>query len=503
MNPEILFATLEGACYGDGQTQQNAMRCLQDFETIEGFVLCLIHLIENVIPATKADCGLLAMISLKNVINRYWVPRGATSSRFLNMEEKHRVKMFLLQQVCAISSAAVLTATRVGKQLIVVIAKVARLDWPNDWSDLLPTLFGTVQQSISSSSLTISTSSNNHDRLLLPSLYSILNELSTKTILIARKGFVEATTQMFPHLADMWVTVTNQFASMLRTISSSGIFDLQLAQRTYMLTKVMDIILKKSLTSICGGTAFPSFVEHFVRQVNQCNTSLKEAAYALVLPPELSDFLEEYVVTSVSSSCSEGNDEFDIDSVIEAMNTVVQSSHNAAQYGPTISVLAVLVTASHVSAKISSTLAGLQKDFPLHIVPFLEGLLQHSYSQLGEHVGKQGLVPGDGSHVQGIDGGHGDGSSSNDRQHRLHVSMTTSSCIHITLLISNVLSCSAYSTEESVAKRKEKLQLKLQNQFDNSGAGRAANTNSSIDHDVDQVTPPLFPSIHNITITPR
>ena len=494
MNPEIVFAALEGACYGDGQTQQNAMRCLQDFEMIEGFVLCLMHLIETVLPITKADCGLMAMISLKNVVSRYWVPRGATTSRFLNVEEKQRVKIFLLQQVCAILSAAVLTDKRVGKQLIVVIAKVARLDWPNDWSDLLPTLFGTVQQTISSSSQTISACSTNHDRLLLPSLYSILNELSTKTIPAARKGFVDATTHMFPLLADMWITVTNQFASMLHTISSSGVFDLQLAQRAYMLTKLIDIILRKSFASICHGTSFPTFVEHFVRQVNHCNTSLREAAHALVIPSELSDFLEVYVPTSVSSSCSEGNDEFDIDSVVEEMNAFVQSSpHDAARLGPTVSVLAVLITASHISAKISSTLAGLQKEFPLHVVPYVEGLLQHSYGQLGEHVGGQGLAPGDGSHVQGttrIDVSRGDGGGG-DRQHRLHLSLTTSSCIHITLLISNVLSCSAYGTEESVAKRKEKLQLKLQSQFDNSGAGRAMNasSSSSIDHDVDQVTP--------------
>ena len=444
-NADAIVAALDACLEGD----QNAMRMLQEFETMEGYVVCLIHLLVTTIPVTKADSGLLAMISLKNVVNRYWVARGATSSRFLTVEEKKIVKSFLLLQACATAPAMVLTDKRVAKQLAVILAKVARLEWPGDWQELLPTLFGAFQQA-ASQSVYISIAPSMHDRLLLPSLLAVINELSTKHIPAAKKAFAEAAMQMFPEFAKAWTQVTDQLASIL--LSEQHSTHTQLADRAFTLTKLLDTLVRKAFTDLHRAGVFAPFGECLIRKIVTYNAALSTAATIVQVPTDFFDSMGNDVASS--SSSSEG-DELDIEGVFQSVSGAL-SQTDFARVGPTI---VLLVMCGHIAAKLSDLITSLQKEYPLHVVPYLEGFLSHAYGQLVKHIGTD--VDGSGS-----DGGNGSSSGNGNAgsrcvRHRLHALFTTSSTISSVLLLSNVLASTAYSVEESVAKRKEKLQLRM------------------------------------------
>jgi len=223
MDAGVVLAALDAACRSpDPQQQQRAMALLQEYEVAEGYVVCVAQLMAGgAFPVDKAECGLLALISMKNVVSRYWTARGATTSRFLAAHEKQAVKGFLLQQTCSVGAgvgpAAVFQDKRVAKQLAVLAAKVARMEWPGDWADLLPTLLHALQQQPQTQQQQAAP-----NRLLLPVTAAVVQELSTKTIPTARKAFADAAVQMFPALAEMWVGAAAPLLDALRRPSPTS-----------------------------------------------------------------------------------------------------------------------------------------------------------------------------------------------------------------------------------------------------------------------------------------
>ena len=99
-----------------------------------GFVEVLVAIIANV--ENESDLRLSAIINLKRTLQRHWKPRSAHTYT-LGDDEKSRLKAFLLGHMEE-------PEKKVAVQLAVVVADVARREWPSTWDELFPSLMSTI-----------------------------------------------------------------------------------------------------------------------------------------------------------------------------------------------------------------------------------------------------------------------------------------------------------------------------------------------------------------------
>ncbi|KAI3473132.1 hypothetical protein Pfo_030424 [Paulownia fortunei] len=135
---------------------------------------------------SHTDVRLMASVYLKNSINRYW--RNRRNSTGMSNEEKLHIRQKLLSHLREENYQIALT-------LAVLISKIARIDYPREWSDLLSVLAQKVQ------SADILTS---HRIFLI--LFRTLKELSTKRLTSDQRTFAEIASQFFDYSWHLWQT---------------------------------------------------------------------------------------------------------------------------------------------------------------------------------------------------------------------------------------------------------------------------------------------------------
>ncbi|CAI6006706.1 unnamed protein product [Closterium sp. NIES-65] len=172
-------------------TRKEAEQALNAYETRVGFCSCLLEIISRKELDQKGGARWLAAIYFKNSINRYWRARRETQG--ISDEEKPVLRARLLELVADENS-------QVAVQLAVLIAKIARIDYPREWSELFPTLLQKLQS---------------QDPLLTQRAYLVLNhvlkELSTKRLSVDQRTFSQVTSQLFePTWAHWEVPVLEQ-----------------------------------------------------------------------------------------------------------------------------------------------------------------------------------------------------------------------------------------------------------------------------------------------------
>ncbi|CAI7878377.1 unnamed protein product [Closterium sp. NIES-53] len=152
-------------------TRKEAEQALNAYETRVGFCSCLLEIISRKELDQKGGARWLAAIYFKNSINRYWRARRETQG--ISDEEKPLLRARLLELVADENS-------QVAVQLAVLIAKIARIDYPREWSELFPTLLQKLQS---------------QDPLLTQRAYLVLNhvlkELSTKRLSVDQRTFAQ------------------------------------------------------------------------------------------------------------------------------------------------------------------------------------------------------------------------------------------------------------------------------------------------------------------------
>ena len=255
----MVFSVLESACYSQVSTvQQKAMTNLQEFESVDGFVSSLIQIIDaEQIPDCKLDCRLLAVITLKNVVSRCWKSRGSTV-HLLNSTEKLFLKDFTLKRALGKEKDS-----RVLTQLSVLMAEVAKAEWPADWPQLLPSLFTDLK---SASTENVYSSSDTNDAMVL--FYSVLQELSMKAISSAKLEFKNSAIFMFPYFAKKLETLSLSLFSLLpeclgldlnlrsESVNRANV----LAEQLSVVTNIIDIFVSKIFATI---SATPDFARFF------------------------------------------------------------------------------------------------------------------------------------------------------------------------------------------------------------------------------------------------
>ena len=432
MDAGVVFSVLESACYSQVSTaQQAAMISLQEYEIVDGFATCLMQIIDSdQIPDTKLDCRLLAVITLKNVVSRCWKSRGSTV-HLLNANEKAYVKDFAIKR-----SLRKERDQRVLIQLSVLIAEVAKMEWPTDWPQLLPSLFDDVK---SGEVETAFSSSSSNDAITL--FYSVLQELSTKTISNARNEFKNSAIFMFPHFAKkleiLSINLLNMLPDCINPEPNSHTDTLSkanaLADQLATVTNILDIFVLKVFPSISATPEFSNFFEFLLTQQTKLVSFIQ--CQSLDVLESFASLTDRYDVSL--ESCGVG-DALDIDKVTDAIKKNPCDVNNWMAF-------LLLLRISNITNKIAYLPVALQKDYPLQMVPFLKSLLNTYHIVLSDSFPTNRIKSGRASKL-----------------YKSVLALTKVSCISATLFISNVLSCKVYTVEKnSVAKLKEKLNFRF------------------------------------------
>ncbi|KAK2150064.1 hypothetical protein LSH36_425g01002 [Paralvinella palmiformis] len=221
--PGVLDA-LRRACSQDASVLHSAEEQLKTWETQPGFYTVLVMLFSdhNIEPNVRW----LAVLYFKNGIERYW-RRNAING--ISEDEKGAIRLKLVSQFTE-------PVMQIATQQAVLIAKIARLDCPRQWPELLPTLLQAVR---CEETLT-------QQRALLV-LHHVIKALASKRLASDRIAFEELTSNVLTFILGLWDKHTNQCFVALHSheISSTVIYMDQASLALKVLRKLTVFGLKQ------------------------------------------------------------------------------------------------------------------------------------------------------------------------------------------------------------------------------------------------------------------
>ncbi|KAI8476158.1 MAG: armadillo-type protein [Monoraphidium minutum] len=185
--PNQVLQLLLGALSHDQAVQKQAELGLQVLEWQPGYVSCLAAIIAN--GEADHSARWMASVQLKNAINKQWRPRY--DNRGVTAEEKAYMRQHVLDLISQDDS-------KIAVQVALVVAKIARSDYPKDWPSLVSEVLGRAH---GGSTLTV--------RRVYFVLHHVLKELSSKRLAVDQRNFAEArprgiTSQLLDHVWGQW-----------------------------------------------------------------------------------------------------------------------------------------------------------------------------------------------------------------------------------------------------------------------------------------------------------
>ncbi|KAL5005534.1 hypothetical protein ScPMuIL_018990 [Solemya velum] len=177
----VVLDTLTKACSQNAETLKPAEHQLQEWETQPGFYTILSTIFTN--HTVDVNVRWLAVLYCKNGVDKYW---RKSAPHAISEEEKEGMKKRLISDFSE-------PVHQVATQIAVLIGKVARLDCPRNWSELLPTIFQAVR-------------CPEHllqERALLV-LHHVTKTLASKRLTADRKLFEELTNEIFSFILGLW-----------------------------------------------------------------------------------------------------------------------------------------------------------------------------------------------------------------------------------------------------------------------------------------------------------
>eukprot|EP00882_Tetradesmus_deserticola_P030292 GHRQ01033993.1.p1 GENE.GHRQ01033993.1~~GHRQ01033993.1.p1 ORF type:complete len:225 (+),score=98.09 GHRQ01033993.1:341-1015(+) len=182
-----LLQLLQGALSPDAPTQKQAEAVLASIQGRTGYCSCLAAVVGS--QEAEHSARWLAAVQLKNNVNKYWRPRYDSGG--LSAEEKAYLRGRFLQLVAQDDN-------QIAVQVALVVAKVARFDFPGQWptlfSDLLAGL-AAAQAAACAGSVAGSAPSMLVVRRTYFVLHHVLKELSSKRLAADQQAFAEVRLQ--------------------------------------------------------------------------------------------------------------------------------------------------------------------------------------------------------------------------------------------------------------------------------------------------------------------
>ncbi|KAL3277504.1 hypothetical protein HHI36_012850 [Cryptolaemus montrouzieri] len=183
-----LLEALKRASSQNTEILKPAETQLREWEIQPGFYTALL----NIISTHNLDLNIrwIAVLYMKNGIDRYW-RRNAPNA--ISEEEKIVIKQGLISSFNE-------PVNQIATQRAVLVSKIARIDCPREWSELLPTLLQAV----------LSTDSIVQHRALL-TLHHVIKAISSKRLAGDRRLFQDFSNNVYNFILDLWNTFSDLF----------------------------------------------------------------------------------------------------------------------------------------------------------------------------------------------------------------------------------------------------------------------------------------------------
>lgn len=186
-----VLETLQNACSQDPYILKPAEKQLQEWEVHPGFYTILTEIFLN--HSIDVNVRWLAVLYCKNGVEKYW---RKTAPNAMKDEEKELLKERLISNFNE-------PVHQIATQLAVLVAKIARVECPRNWSKLLPVLFETVR---------CPDEAMQEQALLI--LHHVTKTLASKRLPPDRKLFEELTNDIFGFILTLWNTNLDQFGQL-------------------------------------------------------------------------------------------------------------------------------------------------------------------------------------------------------------------------------------------------------------------------------------------------
>ncbi|KAH7066090.1 armadillo-type protein [Paraphoma chrysanthemicola] len=195
----ILYHVLRSASSTNPQQIQTGTKQLQEWEKAAGFYPLLQSVFLD--KSLPIEVRYLAIIQLKNGIDKYW---RKTATNAVSKEDKVVIRSRLLES--AVNEAD----QRLALQNALVVAKIVRFEFPNDWPDLFQQLLQILRASTDPNAYRLQL-----PRALLVLLY-IVKELSTGRLLRTRQNLQAVTPEILNVLGTIYVSKVESWQAFFR-----------------------------------------------------------------------------------------------------------------------------------------------------------------------------------------------------------------------------------------------------------------------------------------------
>ncbi|XP_072272468.1 importin-11 [Pyxicephalus adspersus] len=192
----VVLQVLTQATSQDSSVLKPAEEQLKQWETQPGFYSVLLNIFTN--HCLDVNVRWLAVLYFKNGIERYW---RRVAPNALSEVEKSSLRAGLITNFNE-------PVNQIATQIAVLIAKVARLDCPKQWPELIPTLIESVK---------VQDDLLQHRALL--TFYHVTKTLSSKRLAADRKLFQDLASEIYTFACCLWNHHADTF---LRQICSGG-----------------------------------------------------------------------------------------------------------------------------------------------------------------------------------------------------------------------------------------------------------------------------------------
>ncbi|XP_078074517.1 importin-11 isoform X4 [Mustelus asterias] len=281
----VVLQTLTQAASQDTAVLKPAEEQLKQWETQPGFYSALLNIFTN--HALDINVRWLAVLYFKNGIDRYW---RRIAPHALSEEEKSSLRAGLIANFNE-------PVNQIATQIGVLIAKVARLDCPRHWPELIPTLLESVK---------VQDDLRQHRALL--TFYHVTKTLSSKKLVADKKLFQDLASGIYSFACSLWNHHTDTFLQQVYTGDASAIHSLE---RTLLSLKVLRKLTVHGFVEPHKNLEVMEFLntvferlKQFLecrRQVNQenmCNEKLEKTI--ILFTKVLLDFLDYHPFSFIS-----------------------------------------------------------------------------------------------------------------------------------------------------------------------------------------------------------
>ncbi|XP_034956341.1 importin-11 [Zootoca vivipara] len=190
----IVLQVLTQATSQDTVVLKPAEEQLKQWETQPGFYSVLLNIFTN--HTLDVNVRWLAVLYFKNGIDRYW---RRVAPHALSEEEKSTLRAGLIANFNE-------PINQIATQISVLIAKVARLDCPRQWPELIPILVESVK---------IQDDLRQHRALL--TFYHVTKTLASKRLAADRKLFYDLASGIYSFTCSLWNHHTDTFLQQICT----------------------------------------------------------------------------------------------------------------------------------------------------------------------------------------------------------------------------------------------------------------------------------------------